>query len=139
MSSICLRDKLRCLENIATSALASRQPVIPQSIHRGIRGIAYRGQPTFSVVPARRPTASNLARSQHQRRQLRHKSRMTESSQYPLSGLWKPTHLERLYVSARYWSHRETLADKHSSDTTVPKASSGTFSRAYQASRAKPL
>lgn len=27
----------------------------------------------------------------------RYKSKMTESSQHPLSGLWKPTHLQRLY------------------------------------------
>jgi alcohol dehydrogenase class IV len=29
--------------------------------------------------------------------QTRYKSKMTESSQHPLSGLWKPTHLERLH------------------------------------------
>lgn len=28
--------------------------------------------------------------------QIRYKSKMTESSQHPLAGLWKPTHLERL-------------------------------------------
>ena len=32
--------------------------------------------------------------------QIRHKSKMTESSQSPLSGLWKPTHLQQLFYGS---------------------------------------
>lgn len=34
---------------------------------------------------------------QHLALQIRHKSKMVEASQNPLSGLWKPTHLQALY------------------------------------------